>query len=154
MFVIESGKVKRVKGDIQVDELGEDDVSGMLHLFTQDPCFATLIVRFLPALRTRTSTCSRTRTRTSYSCLSCLCACVCVQCEEETVVWSLSAKEFKELLGAEESTLAAKLLIIFSKQLRENSKVIRKKKGHDKYFARPAPVTLARSLFAVVPLGR
>lgn len=46
MFLIERGKVRREKAGLIVDELGKDHVSGMLHLFTQDPCFATLIVRW------------------------------------------------------------------------------------------------------------
>ncbi len=49
------------------------------------------------------------------------------------MVWTLGAKEFHELLGVSDSTLAAKLLVVFSKQLRENSKLIRKKQAHTKF---------------------
>jgi hypothetical protein len=127
MFLIESGKVKRVKGGIPVDELGQDDVSGMLHLFTQDPCFATLVVR-LPAIAHATHD-THTHTHDTHSGAHNQ----HTQCEEDTVVWTLGAKEFHDLLGVSDSTLAAKLLVVFSKQLRENSKLIRKKQAHTKF---------------------
>jgi len=90
MFVVESGKVRRTKGGLLVDVLGPGEYTGLLHLLTQDPCFATL------------------------------------ECQEETALLILSAKEFRELFDLKESSLAAKLLVVFSKKLRKDSKLLRR----------------------------
>jgi D-lactate dehydrogenase len=42
MILLEKGRIKRVCDGITVDHLGPGKVSGMLHLFQKDPCFATL----------------------------------------------------------------------------------------------------------------